>query len=345
MYDLYKTKIRFMTKNLENTKKNIAVIAGGYSGEHDISMGSAGVIIQNINKEKYNAYLIHIAKDKWVYVDETKKEIAVDKNDFSVTVNKEKIKFDCVFNIIHGSPGEDGKILGYFDMLNIPYTSSNHYVSGMTFNKSYCNLIVGALNVSVPKSMHIFKRDKLDFQKVINEITLPAFVKPCNGGSSVGTSKVKNRQELEEAVNIAFQWDDEILVEEFINGTEITCGVFRFKNQMIVLPITEIVSQNDFFDYDAKYEKGHSQEITPARLTPEIEKFCASTSSFLYQKLNCSGVVRIDYILTRSRKLYFLEINTVPGMSEMSIIPQQAKVFGYTLQEFIGMLIEDALYK
>jgi D-alanine-D-alanine ligase len=324
-------------------KKNIAVIAGGYSGEHDISINSAGMIIRNMDKDEYNPYLIHITKEKWVYIDDKQKEISIDKNDFSLTLNKKKITFDCVFNIIHGAPGEDGRIQGYLDMLGIPYTSSNHYVSGMTFNKGFCNKIVKSLAVGVPRSVHLFKRDRKDFKSIMFEITLPAFVKPCNGGSSVGTCKVKTLQELEDAVFEAFKFDDEVLVEEYINGTEITCGVFRFKNQMIVFPITEIVSKNDFFDYNAKYEPGNSEEITPARITPEAEKLCASTSSFLYHKLNCRGVVRIDYILTRN-KLYFLEINTVPGMSDVSIVPQQAKIFGYKLSEFIGMLIEDAIF-
>jgi D-alanine-D-alanine ligase len=323
-------------------KKNIAIIAGGYSGEHDISMKSASMIVQNIDKEKYSPFLIHITKEKWVHVDEKGTEVAVDKNDFSVTVNKKKINFDCVFNIIHGTPGEDGRMQGYLDMLDIPYTSSNHYVSAMTFNKGFCNKIVSTMDVSVPKSAHLFKRDKLDFERIAEDITLPAFVKPCNGGSSVGTSKVKTKQELIDAVTLAFSFDDEVLVEEFINGTEITCGVFRYKNQMIVFPITEIVSKTDFFDYTAKYQPGNSEEITPARIPIETEKLCKSTSSFLYQKLNCRGVVRVDYILTKS-KLYFLEINTVPGMSEMSIVPQQAKIFGYQLSEFIEKQIEDAM--
>jgi D-alanine-D-alanine ligase len=325
-------------------KKNVAIIAGGYSGEYEISINSAGMIFRNIDKDKYVPYLIHITKEKWVYVDENKMETAVDKNDFSITLNRKKITFDCVFNIIHGAPGEDGQIQGYFDMLDIPYTSSNHYVSGMTFNKGYCNKIVASLDVSVPRSLHLFKRDKTNFQDIAEEITLPAFVKPCNGGSSVGTSKVNTPQEMKDAIFNAFTFDEEVLVEEYINGTEITCGVFRFKNQMIVFPITEIVSKNDFFDYKAKYEKGNSEEITPAHIPEETAKLCASTSSFLYHKLNCRGVVRIDYIVTKS-KMYFLEINTVPGMSEVSIVPQQAKIFGYTLPEFIGMQIEDAMYE
>ncbi len=323
--------------------KNIAVIAGGYSGEFDISIKSAGVIVQNIDKKLYIPYLIIITNEKWVFIDEKNKEHVVDKNDFSITLNNKKIKFDSVFNIIHGTPGEDGKIEGYFDMLGLPYTSCSHSVSALTFNKAYCNKVVRSLNISVPNSLHLFKREKVDVAKVVEEIKLPAFVKPCNGGSSVATTKAKTFEELNDAINLAFTVDDEVLVEEFINGTEITCGLFRYKNRMIVFPITEIVPKNDFFDYSAKYEPGRSQEITPANIPVETANLCSATSSFLYNKLNCKGIVRIDYILTKSRKMYFLEINTVPGMSEMSIVPQQAAAFGYKLPELFDMILEDTL--
>ncbi|MEI6123260.1 MAG: D-alanine--D-alanine ligase [Bacteroidota bacterium] len=323
--------------------KNIAVIAGGYSGEYDISIKSAGMIVQHIDKAKYNPFLIVITRNKWAYFDDNNVEHLVDKNDFSLMVQNKKIAFDCVFNMIHGTPGEDGKMQGYLDMLGLPYTSCNHYVSGLTFNKAYCNKVVKSLDISVPRSKHLFKNDMVNLDKIIDEISIPAFVKPCNGGSSVATSKAKTAEELEVAIQLAFSVDDEILVEEFINGTEITCGVFRYKNSMIVFPITEILPKNEFFDYKAKYEPGQSKEITPAQIPAELSNLCAATSSFLYNKLNCKGVVRIDYILTKSRKMYFLEINTVPGMSEMSIIPQQAKAFGLQLPELINMIIENAL--
>lgn len=324
-------------------KKNIAVIAGGFSGEHDISMNSAKIIMQHMDKGKYSPFLIHITKEKWVNIDDDHNEVTVDKNDFSITVNKKKIVFDCVFNIIHGTPGEDGKMQGYLDMLGIPCTSSNHYVSGMTFNKAYCNKIVSSFNVRTPNSIHLIKGDSFDYRKIIDTIKLPAFVKPCNGGSSVGTSKVKDINEMEDAINIAFQFDDEVLVEEFINGIEITCGVLRNKEKLIVFPITEIVSKNDFFDYSAKYDPGMAEEITPAQISHEIEKLCSNTSSLLFKKLNCNGVVRFDYILTASNKLYFLEINTIPGMSDMSIVPKQAKIYGYELSALIEILIENAI--
>ena len=325
-------------------KKNIAVLAGGFSGEYEISIKSAHMLMQNINKEKYNAYLVCISLEKWVYIDDNNKETAVDKNDFSITAENKKIIFDCVLNIIHGTPGEDGKIQGYLDMMGIPHTSCNHYVSALTFNKAYCNYVVENLGVSVPRSVHLFKKDKYHVGKIVEKIKLPAFVKPCNGGSSFGTSKVKTAADMKKAIELAFSVDDEILVEEFINGTEITCGLFRHKNQLIVFPITEIVPKTEFFDYEAKYQ-GMSEEITPARISAEATALCSATSSFLYNKLNCKGVVRIDYILTKGGKMFFLEVNTVPGMSEMSIVPQQAKVFGYKLPDFLDMLIEDAMSK
>ena len=269
-------------------------------------------------------------------------ETPVDKNDFSVTYGNTKITFDCVFNIIHGTPGEDGKIQGYLDMLHIPYTTCNHYVSALTFNKAYCNHVADNLGVSVPKSLHLFKKDPYDVAKIIEEIKLPAFVKPCNGGSSFGTSKAKTHEEMEKAIILAFSIDNEILIEEFINGTEISCGLFRYKNQMIVFPITEIVPKTEFFDYQAKYQ-GMSEEITPARISEEDAALCSATSSYVYNKLNCKGVVRVDYILTKGKKLFFLEVNTIPGMSEMSIVPQQARAFGYNLPDFLDMLIESAL--
>lgn len=323
-------------------KKNIAVLAGGYSNEYEISVKSAQMLMQNLDKDKYNTFLLCIRPGKWVYIDENSNETPVDKNDFSITKGQEKITFDCVFNIIHGTPGEDGKIQGYLDMLGIPYTSCNQYVSAMTFNKAYCNYMVDNLGVTVPQSVHLFKRDTPDINAVIEKIKLPAFVKPCNGGSSFGTSKVKTGDEMEKALELAFAVDEEVLVEEFINGTEITCGLFRYKNRMIVLPITEIVPKTEFFDYQAKYQ-GLSEEITPANISPEAAATCSATSTYLYNKLNCKGVVRMDYILTKGHKMFFLEVNTIPGMSEMSIVPQQAKVFGYKLPKFLDMLIDEAM--
>ncbi len=323
-------------------KKNIAVLAGGFSGEYEISIKSARMLMQNINKDKYNSYLVCISPEKWVHIDLENKETLVDKNDFSIISGNKKINFDCVFNIIHGTPGEDGKIQGYLDLLGIPYTTSNHCISALTFNKAYCNYVVDDLEVSVPRSVHIIKQHKYDVDKIIEEIKLPAFVKPCNGGSSFGTTKVKTPEDMKNAITLAFTVDDEVLVEEFINGTEITCGLFRYKNQLIVLPITEIVPQTEFFDYEAKYQ-GKSEEITPARISPAAATLCSATSSFLYNKLNCKGVVRMDYILTRGGKMFFLEVNTIPGMSDKSIVPQQAKAFGYNLPDFLDMLIEEAM--
>jgi D-alanine-D-alanine ligase len=325
-------------------KPNIAIAAGGDSGESVISMGSAKVIRENIDTKRYNVFTLFISKKKWVYVPDKGVEIPVDKNDFSIKVKGKKILFDCVFIAIHGTPGEDGRLQAYFDMLDIPYTTCGQVTSALTFNKSYCNKVVAQLGAKTSKSLHLFRDHDFDPEKILKTLKLPVFVKPNNGGSSIGMSKVSHKKDLPAAIRKAFKEDREILVEEFVKGTEITNGVIRYKGKLIVLPITEIVPKKEFFDYEAKYTKGMSNEITPARISEEMEIRCKTTSAMLYEKLNCKGVVRFDYIMTKN-DLYFLEVNTVPGMSEASIIPQQAKFFGYTIGEFFTMMVEDALYR
>jgi D-alanine-D-alanine ligase len=322
-------------------KKNIAIAAGGDSGERTISLGSAAVISKHIDTKRYNAYVILISKEKWVYVPDKGKEVAVDKNDFSIRVNNRKIKFDAVFMAIHGTPGEDGKLPAYFDLIGMPYTCCDPVTSALTFNKGFCNRVVSHIGVKTARSMHLFKGHISEPARILKEVKLPLFVKPNNGGSSVGMSKVNVKEKLAAAIRKALKEDDEVLIEEFIKGTELTCGVFKYKGALTVLPITEIVPKTEYFDYVAKY-KGKSEEITPARIPEEASLRVQSTSALLYEKLNCKGVIRIDYILAKDG-LYFLEANTVPGLSEASIIPQQAQVYGYTIQEFFTMLIEDAL--
>jgi D-alanine-D-alanine ligase len=324
-------------------KKIIAIAAGGDSGESVVSLNSAKVIKSNLDTRRFDVYVIFISRQKWVYLPEKGKEIPVDKNDFSIRLKGKKINFDCVFNAIHGTPGENGRMQGYLDMLGIPYTTCNQVTSAMTFNKSYCNKIVAQLGIRTSKSIHLFHDRPLEPMHILKELSLPVFVKPNNGGSSIGMSKVSLAKDLPAALRKAFKEDEEILVEEFVKGREITCGVFNYKGRLIVFPITEIVSEKEFFDYEAKY-LGKSQEITPARIPEEMEILCKSTSAWLYDKLNCQGVVRFDYIMTKNH-LTFLEVNTVPGMSEASLIPQQAKEFGLTMKEFFSMMIEDALFR
>ncbi len=323
-------------------KKNIAIVAGGYSGEYEISIKSGSVVEKKLDTGLYNPYIIVIKDDDWYYSDKSGKKTKVDKNDFSLKINNTKITFDCVFIAIHGTPGEDGKLQGYFDLLAIPYTSCDQTTSALTFNKSFCNRIVNSLGVNTAKSILLYKNQKYKTDRIVDEIKLPCFVKPNNGGSSVGITKVDKIKNLQDAIKTAFKEDDEVIVEEFIDGIEITCGIIKSKGKMYVLPITEIVSKKEFFDYDAKYTPGMANEITPARISEKTEKECKTTSVYLYENLNCSGLVRFDYIL-HDELLYFLEVNTIPGLTEGSIVPQQAKEMGITITKLFTMAIEDAI--
>jgi len=325
-------------------KKNIAIVAGGYSGEYDISIKSAGVVKKNIDKKIFNPFIISITQKKWVMLDEENNEYKINKNNFTVKYNDHKIKFDCVFIAIHGIPGEDGRLQGYFDMLKIPYTTCGHTTSALTMNKNFCERIVNSYGVQTAPSVYVNKTNKIDKIKIFDTIKLPFFVKPNNGGSSVGMSKVNTKEELDKAIKLAFKENDEILISEFVKGREITNGVFRYKDEMIVFPITEVISKKEFFDYEAKYTSGLSEEITPAQIPEDIEKQCKAMSCYIYNKLNCKGVVRIDYIFNKD-ELYFLEVNTVPGLSEASIIPKQAAEYGITIKKLFTMMIEDALYR
>lgn len=326
-------------------KKNIALVAGGYSGESVISIHSAGTIEHNLDKDRYRVYKIIISRDGWYYPAPDGDRVAVDKNDFSITLQGQHIRFDAVFIGIHGTPGEDGKLQGYFDMLQIPYTSCGAITSALTFNKGYCNKTVAALGVvKVSRSVHIFREQAYCLKTVLAQLRLPVFVKPAEGGSSIGMSKVKTEAELEPAIEKAFREDSQVLIEEFIKGREFTCGLFRANGQITVLPITEVISSKEFFDYEAKYTPGKSQEITPAKIPADIEKKIQNCSVALYDQLNCRGIVRIDFILQEStHQLYFLEMNTMPGQSENSIVPQQVRAHGMQLQDFYGQLIEECL--
>ena len=326
-------------------KKNIALVAGGFSNESVISLASAKMVEKALNKEKYNVYKIIIEKDAWYYLDASGDKYPVDRNDFTITLPQGKIVFDCAFIIIHGDPGENGRLQGYFDMLNIPYTTSDFNTMAMTFNKAFCNAIVKKLKViQVAQSVHIYKKYPKTELDIWNEIKLPCFVKPNSGGSSIGMSKVKTKEELLPAIERAFEEDDEILIEEFVEGRELSCGVLQTKQDRIVLPVTEIIPKGkDFFDYEAKYQ-GLSEEVTPANIEKEIFLHVQWASSKLYTLLNCKGVVRFDYIYNEvENRLYFLEVNTVPGQSERSIIPQQVRCYGLTTTDFYDLLIESVL--
>jgi len=322
-------------------KKNIAIVVGGDSGEYEVSIKSGQQLFNQIDKTKYNPVLIHIKGIDWKATVEGK-EIQVDKNDFTVPVNQSKLRFDCALIGIHGTPGEDGRLQSYFEMMKVPYTTCGVLSSSLTFNKYACKQYIIPYGVDTAKAMLFHKNDRIDPEEVAKTLGLPCFVKPNNGGSSCGVSKIAKTEEIVPAIEKALEHDSEIIVEEFIKGTEITCGVMKTRNRSMVFPIAEIVSKKEFFDYEAKYTNGMADEIIPARIPENIRQECGKISSLIYDKLFCRGVVRIDYII-RGDKLYFLEVNTVPGQSEASIVPRMIKVAGLTMTEVLTDLIEDAL--
>lgn len=326
-------------------KKNIALLAGGYSGEYVISIQTANTIQKNIDENLYNVYRIVVTRDGWWYEDEKGNKSAVDKNDFSITADGAKVQFDAVFIAIHGTPGEDGRIQGYLDMLNIPYTTCNSIVSALTFNKSYCNKVVKAFNVvSIANSVHLIKNEPYSMGTILEELKLPVFVKPNESGSSLGVSKVKSVEELLPAIEKAFKEDNQVLIEEFIEGRELTIGVYRVNGHLKALPATEILSKNEFFDYEAKYTPGVTSEVTPANIDQTTREQLESKAMYIYRHLNCRGVVRMDFIMQKqTNKLFFLEVNTMPGQSENSIVPQQVRAAGLDLKDFYGALLEDCL--
>ena len=322
-------------------KKTIALVTGGYSGESVISYKTAATIEQNIDAAKWNAYTIDINPQGWFYTSLSGEKISVDKNDFSLTVDSKKILFDAVLIALHGTPGEDGKLQGYFDCLGIPYTSCDAATSALTFNKRYTVAVASFAGLYVAKSMHLFKDVLVKPQEILKELQLPVFVKPNNGGSSIGMSKVNEATELQAALDKAFNEDSQVLVEEFISGREFTIGVFKTKGNIITLPMTEVISKKEFFDYEAKYH-GASQEITPAQVEEAIADKIRAAAKKAYEIFNCRGVVRIDFIFNEANGVpYMLEINTVPGQSEASIVPQQVKAMGWSLKEFYSALIEE----
>ena len=326
-------------------KKTIALVAGGYSGEHVISLGTARTIERHLDASRYDVYKIIITRESWLYQPGGGEAVSVDKNDFSITVGTEKITFDAVFIAVHGSPGEDGRLQGYFDMLDIPYTSCNAIVSALTFNKSYCNKVVKAAGiVNIANSVLLIKGESYSLGTVLEQLKLPVFVKPNESGSSLGVSKVKEVGELLPAIEKSFAEDNQVLIEEFIGGRELTIGVYKLAGQIHTLPATEIVSQNEFFDYEAKYTPGVTREITPADIPEKVKEQLEMKAAAIYRNLNCRGVVRMDFILQQTDNvLYFLEVNTMPGQSEASIVPQQVREAGMSLQDFYGALLEETL--
>jgi len=324
-------------------KKKIALVTGGFTGEYVISLKSAAVVARNIDLDRYDVFKVLIYVGNWYHEDENGEQFPIDLNDFSVTIRGEKISFDGVFNILHGSPGEDGKLAGYFDMINMPYTTCDPLTSAITMNKGYTKAIVQDIpELHVAKSLQLFKNSKENHQRILDELKLPLFIKPNNGGSSIGMSKVKNADELQEALDKAFAEDKQVLVEEFVSGREFSIGVYSAGGKTTVLPATEIVSSKEFFDFEAKYTSGITEEITPGRMNEEEVQRVNKIVARAYNQLNCRGAIRIDYFLeNETGKFFFIEINTVPGQTETSLISQQVKAVGMDVRDFYTELIEE----
>jgi len=320
--------------------KNIAILMGGYSSEYQISLNSGNVVYNAIQKD-CNAYRIHLFKDKWVYVDSLNKEYPIDKGDFSVTIDNTRVNFDCVFNTVHGTPGEDGYMQAYFELLSIPQTSCNMYQAALTFNKRDTLSALKPYGIPMATSIYYNEGDVIDTDAIIAKVGLPCFIKANRAGSSFGVSKVYNKEEIEGAIATALKEDSQVLIESFLDGTEVSVGVITYKGKVTVLPITEIVSETDFFDYKAKYE-GLSQEITPARITTKQAETVSKLAKEIYNLLDMSGFSRSDFIFHNGTP-HFIEINTNPGLSEESILPKQANEAGISLKELFMSTIDEAI--
>ena len=319
--------------------KTIAVVAGGNSSEYGISVQSARGVAEALNG-RYNLYIVNIKGNDWYWEDAKGRLYSIDRNDFTLVIDDERVRFDAVFIAIHGTPGENGLLQGYLDMTGIPYTSCDAFVSALTFHKQACKLYLNEYGIPMSGGLLIRKGDHYDQGKILKQIGLPCFVKPNASGSSFGVTKVKKEEEFDEAMDKAFAEGHEVLVESFMKGTEVACGVVRTKQRKIVMPVTEIVPRKEFFDFEAKYAGGLSDEITPARLPDDVTARIQELASDIYDILGCRGIVRVDFIVTADGP-QFLEINTVPGMTGESIIPRQAAVFGISLPDLYSMVIED----
>jgi len=324
------------------SKKNIAIVAGGDSSEYVISVRSGANVLKAINQELFTPWLVRVKGEEWIVLDGENKLSDIDKSDFSFTVNGQKCKFDYAYIIIHGTPGEDGLLQGYFEMLHVPYSSCDVQSSSLTFNKFFCNNYLRSFDIPMAQSVRLITGEKYSSEQIIASLGLPLFVKPSAGGSSFGVTKVKEASELVEAVNKALDESPEAIIEQFIDGKEFTVGVVKTGQRKLVLPVTEVIPKNEFFNYESKYIPGMADEITPARISEELTLKVQALSSRIYDLCSCSGIVRIDYIL-KDGIFYFLEVNTVPGMTETSFIPQQIKAMGLNMTDLLTDIIQSGL--
>tara|TARA_B100000787_G_scaffold162672_1_gene143635 strand:+ start:36335 stop:37306 length:972 start_codon:yes stop_codon:yes gene_type:complete len=321
-------------------QKNIAIVMGGYSSELEISLKSGDLVFNSLDASKYTLYKVYILKEKW-FVKHNKQEYQIHKSDFSILIDQQKIRFDCVFNAIHGDPGENGLLIAYFDLLGIKHTSAPFYQMALTFNKRDTLSVVKEYGIKTARSFYMHQRDNIDTDAIIKKVGLPCFVKPNRAGSSFGISKVYKEENLRRAIEKACKEDVEILIESFLDGIEISVGVIEFRGKLKVLPITEIISENDFFDYEAKYE-GKSQEITPARISGVEKEKVVKIAIQVYEVLQMRGFTRSEFIIVNGEP-YFIEINSVPGMTKESLLPQQAKEASISLTDLFDNAIQMAL--
>lgn len=321
--------------------KNIAIIAGGNSSEYEVSMKSGKNIYDEVDETRYNKYLVVLKERDW-HVEIGEEKFPVDKNDFSFTRNGEKILFDFAYITIHGVPGENGLLQGYLDMMGVPYGCCNVLASALTFDKHTCNTYLKSYGVNVADSVMLIRGMAYDVNEIINEVGLPCFVKPNAEGSSFGVTKVKEATQLEDALKKAFALCREVLIETFIDGTELTCGVVKAGDMDITMPIAEVVPKNEFFDFEAKYDPTKSDEIIPARISPELTNRIKILSSMIYDILRCEGIIRVDYIV-REDEIFMLEVNTTPGMTSNSFVPKMVRAMGGTLREVLTKIIDNKL--
>lgn len=329
---------------MENIKRNIAIVCGGDSSEHDVSMRSAQGLYSFFDKERYNVYIVDVKGQNWHVEFEDREPLQIDKNDFSFEMDGKAVIFDYAYITIHGTPGENGLMQGYFDLLHVPYSTSGVLVEAMTFDKYVLNNYLRAFGVNVADSILLRREDTYDEDEIAKRLGMPCFVKPAADGSSFGVSKVKNADQLAPALRVAFMESDEVMIESYMEGTEISIGCYKTRNKGVVFPATEVVTKNEFFDYDAKYN-GQVDEITPARIAPETAKKVAKETDRIYDILHCNGIIRIDYIITKDQngndKVNMLEINTTPGMTATSFIPQQVRAAGLDITQVLTDIVEN----
>ena len=329
---------------MKELKRNIAIVCGGDSSEHDVSLRSAQGLYSFFDKVRYNVYLVDVRDQDWYVNLDNNERVRIDKNDFSFMLNGKAVVFDYAYITIHGTPGENGIMQGYFDLLHVPYSTSGVLVEAMTFDKYVLNNYLRGFGANVADSILLRRDDEVDEEAIEARIGMPCFVKPAADGSSFGVSKVKNADQLAPALRVAFMESNEVMVEQYMQGTEISIGVYKTRDKAVVLPATEVVTKNEFFDYDAKYN-GQVQEITPARIAPETAKRVAEETSRIYDILHCNGIIRIDYIITKDEegndKINMLEVNTTPGMTVTSFIPQQVRAAGLNITDVLTDIVEN----